>query len=335
MNAPTFDITINISVSIPLIGDESIMLVQPPENFSFRKIHLDDYAHKDRITDHRGQVLTEYMSAINAEEKPYIVCLEQNTSRIVKHDKPVNSIAFMNGSDFDELIAPIHDEIEAEVLRFFSLLHLFKEGEVARKHSFYFFTTQEGICKIDRVVVFDAVDIITLIRYPMVITPAEVPALNDLLYNHKQACRMLKPIVIDELEYTYHTLDDATNYKNMMTPLEVMFLHNDYGDKKVMLSKRMAVFLGSSDAEMKSIYDDVKDYYRDRSEAVHEGSVTQITRASVDKLRRLVREAAKKYISVIEQVLATDPTKTFDEIKTIQIAYLKSIVQVKNNLNIW
>ncbi len=82
-----------------------------------------------------------------------------------------------------------------------------------------------------------------------------------------------------------------------------------------MLSKRMAVFLGSSDAEMKSIYDDVKNHYHDRSEAVHEGSVTQITRTSVDELRNLVREATKKYISVIEQVLATDPTKTFDEIK--------------------
>lgn len=335
MDTPLFDITINISVSIPIIGDISIMLVQPPENFSFQKIRLDDYAHKDRLTDNRGQVLSEYMGAVHIEEEPYIVCLEQNATRVVKHDKPANSFAFMTGTDFDEIIKPIHDEIEAKVLHFFSLLHLFKEGEIAKKQSLYFFSTQEGICKTDRVVVFNSEDIITLIRYPMVITPAEVPALNDLLYNHNQASQILKPISIDELEYTYHTLDDATNYKNMITPLEVMFLHNDYGDKKEMLAKRMAVFLGNSDAEMKTLYDDVKKHYHDRSEAVHEGNTAQITRTAVNELRNLVRAATLKYINVIEQELTANPAKTFDEIKTSQISNLKSIVKTKNTLNIW
>ena len=44
-----FDISINISVSIPIIGDESIMLVTPPENFVFKKIHVKDYSFKDNI----------------------------------------------------------------------------------------------------------------------------------------------------------------------------------------------------------------------------------------------------------------------------------------------
>jgi hypothetical protein len=32
-----FDISINISVSIPIIGDSSIMLAQPPAGFVFKK----------------------------------------------------------------------------------------------------------------------------------------------------------------------------------------------------------------------------------------------------------------------------------------------------------
>ena len=70
-----------------------------------------------------------------------------------------------------------------------------------------------------------------------------------------------------------------------------------------MLAKRIAVFLSTSDVQMKSIYDDVKNHYRDRSEAVHEGSTTQITHASVDELRALVRATTKQYIHVIEQAL--------------------------------
>lgn len=331
----SFDISINISVSIPIIGDSSIMLAQPPAGFEFKEIPIDEYIYSNRITDSRGEVMPEYRSAIHSGEKPYVICMEMTNVQTVKHDKPANAVSFFNGSDFDKLIEPIHDEIEATVFRFFSLLHLFKEGEIARKHSFYSFNTQSGICKVSRTIDSYIEDIITLIRYPLIIDPTEVPLLNDLLYKHERAYQILKLVVIDDLEYTYHTLDDATNYKNMMTPLEVMFLQNDYGDKKEMLAKRMAVFLGNSDCEMKSIYDNVKSHYRDRSEAVHEGSTTQISHASVDELRGLVRSAAKKYIGVIEQALKAEPAKTFDEIKTEQIGYLKGIVQIKNGLNIW
>lgn len=335
MITQTFDISINISVSIPILGDESIMLVQPPANFRFQKIALEDYRYKDRITDHTGKILSEFRGAIKEEENPYIICLEQSTTTIIQHDKSADSIAFINGSDFDDLIKPIYKEIESNIYSFFALLHLYKEGEIARKHSFYTFDTQEGICKSHRFIDAYCEDIITLIRYPMVIMPEEVTSINDLLFNHEPAYQMLKSIVIDDLEYSYHTLDDATNYKNLMTPLEVMFLHNDYGDKKIMLAKRIAVFLGTSDVQMKSIYDDVKNHYRDRSEAVHEGSTTQITHASVDELRALVRATTKQYIHVIEQALSADPSKTFEQIKRPHIVSLKNIVDTKNNLNIW
>jgi len=169
----------------------------------------------------------------------------------------------------------------------------------------------------------------------MIIDTTEVAAINDLLYNHDKAYQILKPIAIDELEYTYHTLDEATSYKNMMTPLEVMFLKNEHGEKKTMLSKRMGAFLGNSDVEMKSIYDSVKAHYRDRSEAVHEGSVSQITHTSLDELRNLVRAATKKYISVVEQEITANPAITFEEIKTALISNLKGIVTTKNAQNIW
>ena len=330
-----FDISINISVSIPIIGDSSIMLAQPPAGFVFKKIPIDEYIYRNRITDSRGEVMPEYRSAIHLDEKPYVICMEMTDIQTVKHDKPANTASFFNGSDFDKLIEPIHNEIETTVFRFFSLLHLFKEGEIVRKHSFYLYSTQTGICIESRTIDSYIEDIVTLIQYPLIIEPTEVPLLNDLLYNHERAYQILKPIVINELEYTYHNLDDATNYKNMITPLEVMFLKNDYGDKKEMLAKRMAVFLGCSDCEMKSIYDNVKSHYRDRSEAIHEGSIMQISHASVDELRGLVRSATKKYILVIEQAIKIEPSKTFDEIKTEQITYLKEIVQEKNALNIW
>ena len=215
------------------------------------------------------------------------------------------------------------------------MLHLFKEGEIARKHSFYSYYTQAGICKVSRNIKSYIEDIVTLIRYPMKFFAEEIPEINSFLYTHDKSYMLLKPIVINELEFTYHNLDDATNYKNMVTPLEVLFLKNDYGDKKEMLSKRIATFLGTTDAEMKSIYDKVKTIYRDRSEAVHEGEVGQITHSALDELRELTRRISKQYIYIIEQKLATNPSITFEEIKTELINSLKNIVTIKNNNNIW
>ena len=123
----TYDILINISVSIPIIGDESIALIPPPQDFAFSKINLKDYAFKDKITDGQGRILTEYINAVHQGEDDYIICLEKSIDHIVQNDKPVNALAFINGSDFDDLIRPIHEDIESTVFRFFSLLPLYKE----------------------------------------------------------------------------------------------------------------------------------------------------------------------------------------------------------------
>lgn len=56
----SFDISINISVSIPIIGDSSIMLAQPPAGFEFKEIRIDEYIYRNRITDSRGEVMPEY-----------------------------------------------------------------------------------------------------------------------------------------------------------------------------------------------------------------------------------------------------------------------------------
>lgn len=75
-----FDIKINISVSIPILGDKSITLVQPPNNFRFEKIYLENYKYKDRITDNRGQILPEYRFAVNNDDdQAYIIISSMST----------------------------------------------------------------------------------------------------------------------------------------------------------------------------------------------------------------------------------------------------------------
>lgn len=335
MTTNSFDIDITVSVSIPIIGDKSIALLSPPNGFSFKETLLEEYIYRDKITDKQGRILSEYRGAVFGDNQKCIIYLESNFSCTVKHDKPANTNEFINGSDFKQLVVTIQEQVETKIFQFFSLLHLFKEGEFARKHSFYSYNAEARNRKFNEDIVSYIADIVTYIQYPMVICPLEVGDANNFLYCHEQAYQLLKTIVIDQLEYTYHTFDDATNYKNMMTPLEVMFLKNEHGEKKQMLAKRIAALLGNNDTEMKQIYDNVINHYVDRSDAIHEGTTAQITRTTLDELRNLVRACTKQYICIIENELLTNNSATFQSIKDTLITHLKTTVQSKNAQNIW
>lgn len=51
MSGATYDINIAVSISIPIIGNESISKVSPPSGFTFKKINFDEYEYKNRMLD--------------------------------------------------------------------------------------------------------------------------------------------------------------------------------------------------------------------------------------------------------------------------------------------
>ena len=134
---------------------------------------------------------------------------------------------------------------EREVVRYSQLitpvflLHLYKEGEVARKYSFYKFETQAGCCKNKWTGIPYCADMVTLILYPMIIEDAEITDINALLALDQKIYSLLKDVLIDDLEYSYHILDDTTNHKNLVTVLEVLFLRGERGNKKKCWQKEL------------------------------------------------------------------------------------------------
>lgn len=323
-----YDVNINMSVSVPIIGDESIILISPPAGFTYRKTVFNEYEYKDRLIDGTGNVSFDFYYAVHdTDQDRCIITLERNEQQVVQHHSPANSIGFMFNGGLSALCQPIQDRIEQGLLKYFSMIHLYKEGEIARKYSFYDFSTQEGMCKSNSKQIPVCADMITVIRNPLVIKAEEVADINSFLTSHDRAYSILKDIVIDDLEYTYHVLDDTTNYKNLITTLEVMFLSKDYGSKKEMLSRRIAVFLGQDDAEINSLYTYVKGAYVDRSDAVHEGG--NITKDRLNELRNLVRRCIKKYMSYIESLSSPNSQSSFDSIKEGLIKKLKRTVKLK------
>lgn len=329
MSDTTYDINISISISIPIIGNESISKISPPIGFTFKKVNFDEYEYKNRMLDGDGNISTDYYYAVHNGESQYIIVLEKNEMVTVKHSCPANALGFLMGNALQELCEPIKDRYEKELLRYFSLLHFYKEGEVARKYSFYKFETQEGCCKNKWTGIPYCADMVTLVLYPMIISDTEIADINSLLALDSKIYSLLKDVLIDDLEYSYHILDDTTNYKNLVTVLEVLFLRGERGTKKEMLSKRIALLLGNSDSDIQNIYAKVKSIYVDRSDAVHDGITTNITRHSLDELRNLIRDIGRKYITHIHNELTSNQNLTFVEAKDNMINNLMHQVASK------
>lgn len=329
MPTTSYDINITVSISIPVIGDESILKIAPPTDFNYRKIKFDEYEYKNRMLDGDGNISTDYYFAVHGEQDPYIIVLEKSATILLKHRCPANSIGFIVGNDLQELCEPIKDSYERELLRYFSLLHLFKEGEIARKYSFYKFETQEGCCKNKWTGVPFCADMVTLILHPMIVSDDETSSMNALLALDSHIYALLKDVLIDDLEYSYHILDDATNYKNLVTVLEVLFLRGEHGKKKEMLAKRIALLLGNTDAEIQAMYSKMKTVYVDRSDAVHDGITANITRNSLDELRNIIRRIGMKYITHIQSEILQNPNVTFADVKDTMINNLIQQVTAK------
>ncbi len=326
-----YNIDIEIEISIPILGDESISKLPPPNGFEYRNIIFDNYKYKEKITDAFGNIQTDFHFALHSNNtKPYITVLEYKGSREVKHNKPYNSLSFLMEDDFEQLIHPIQSYFEEQLHKYFSLIHLFKEGEIARKSTFYKFTKLHGIAQNEMNCINTIADIITVIRNPLVITDADISPFSTLLLCNENIYLMLKEIAIDDLEFTYHVLDNATNYKNIVTVLEVLLLKGERGQKKKMLSKRIAVLLGTDNNTILQLYYKIKDIYSERSNATHDGITENITNESVNELRNILRDIIKKYMETINEELEKNPLLTFSEIKNTLIYKLKNIVESKD-----
>jgi len=121
--------------------------------------------------------------------------------------------------------------------------------------------------------------------------------------------------------------DEATGFEQYTTALEMTMLATGQQGKKQVLSKRTAVLLESNPADITALYNRMLDFYRFRSESLHEGDGQNITSAELLEMEGIVRRVIQKYLSYVSSRIALRPTVTWDELKTEKINDLKNDVQ--------
>ena len=213
-----------VTISIPIIGDRSISKLTPPKGMKYEHIEIDNYEYKQKIYNENHELLQEFEGAVFEEEgKSYLTVL----AGYYEFDKFDESSC---DGKYLEAFDDVKNEIEKDLCRYFAILHLLKNGDVARRYSFYtychisYMVNGKNINKLKT----DSVpaDMSTFFPEMMEITNEDIQKFNKLLSYDDCVYQMLKNVALDDFAFNYCIYDSTTNFKSLITILEVLFIKN-------------------------------------------------------------------------------------------------------------
>ena len=313
---------------IIMFCDESVLGVCFGNGYSIAKVYYDDLPYKDKITDGRGQLAIPYLRSVKKDEHgKYFVCLKKETAYQMRPPQHIVPGVYTNEQlRCEDQVSEFDDKENQYLHKIFSLLHLFKAGNIGTKqiffeHSFSYGLINNTVMRTSDNVVRNVVD-----DREFSLGDTELENCNNFLATYSGAEYTLLKDNIDEfiqgLSATHHSI----GFEQFTTALEMTLLDRGQQEKKKVLSKRVAVLLEDTSANIAQLYTKMKDFYRYRSESLHEGAVHNISQTERFELENIVRCVLKKCLQRCTTELALNAAVTWDEIKGKIIDDLKTKV---------
>ena len=127
----------------------------------------------------------------------------------------------------------------------------------------------------------------------------EIVSCNQWLNDYCNAPYTLLKESIDEFSWGLEQDDTPTGFEQHITALEMTLLPQNQTGKKQMLANRISAMLGNSPAEIQQLYQKVMNFYRFRSESLHEGNDSNITDTELHKpeLRKFIKACLTDHTS--------------------------------------
>lgn len=349
----------NIQVKINtvlLYADESILALNIGNGYAIEKTRIEVLPIFERITDRRGQLDINYLgSKLTAPDvvdpetfRPIVslVHLHKEDTFAVEPSIIEKGMQYSDSQlDCHEQLDTYQDEEFMYLNSIVSLLQIFKKGNIGLKEVFFEFKytimnfmnqTKNGCIDIQ-----DA-NIVRKTKY--ILLPDEVVVCNSFIAMHmginpdgtrrfnsdgswyiSPEFRMMN-LIINEFTFGLKQIDIPTGFEQFTTALEMTFLFTNERGKKEALSRRTAVLLGNTDIEVTVLYNKMKNFYRYRSESLHEGDGSNITDVELEELEDIVRKVIQKYLIFCEAEITANPRTTGDIVKAKKIDDLKNLV---------
>lgn len=313
-------IDVNVSISgIIMCCDESLCDINLGKGYIIEKCHLDTLFFKEKITNGNGNLDTDYFgSRIIENEAVAFICIRKDA--VIQIEGPSFSASKSVISDSDcmcetELTQYMDNEM-AYLNERINLLRLFKPGNIGFKDVFfhYSFTVMEFIkTTVDHCACNKTRNTIESRRFTLEKT--EVASCNKWLNDYCRAPYELLKNCIDEFSWGLEQIDVPTGFEQYTTALEMTLLPQNQPGKKQMLANRVSALLGSTPADIQQLHQTVLDFYRFRSESLHEGNGSNITASELHELEKITRNVLKKCLVRCKIEYTSNPSITWDEIK--------------------
>lgn len=325
-------VDVNVSINgVILYCDESILSLQFGHGYSIVKTYIDDLPFKEKITNGRGKINISYFSSLQSDENgEYLLCLKKDD--VYQIENPLKGPGVYTNKDLrcDSQIEAYNDAETGYLHMVFSLLRLFKVGNIGTKELFLDHSYSLGILKnnfnhVSNIVTRNITD-----TRMFSLDSAEIQACSQFLTDYRGAAYLLMKDNIDEFIWGLAQIDMATGFEQFTTALEMTLLAPGQQGKKEVLSKRVAVLLENTPADIAALYAKMKTFYRYRSESLHEGDDQNITDTETMELEDIVRRVLCKCLERCKTELSNNAAITWNDIKNQLIIDLMAKVATEN-----
>lgn len=312
------DVYVSIS-GIIMCCDESLCGLALGRGYVIEKCGLEMLFFKDKITNGRGHLNTDYFySRIIEDEKVSFICLKKDD--VIQIEGPSFSASKYVISDKDcmcedKLAQYMNKEMEYLNERI-NLLRLFMSGNIGFIDVFFHYSfTVMGFVKntIDHCSHNQTRNTIASRRFTL--NESEVVSCNQWLNDYSNAPYALLKNSIDEFSWGLEQIDVPTGFEQYTTALEMTLLPQNQPGKKQMLANRISAILGNTPTEVQQIQQKVLDFYRFRSESLHEGNSSNITDLELHELENITRDVLKKCLMRCKTEHNSNSSVTWDAIK--------------------
>lgn len=330
-------IDVNVSISgILMCCNESLCDLALGRGYAIEKCDLNTLFFKDKITNGNGDLDTDYFgSRILEDEKVSFICLKKDD--VIQIEGPSFSaskcvISDKDCSCEDELAQYMEKEMEYLNERI-NLLRLFKLGNIGFRDVFFHYSfTVMGFIKNTVNHCNHNQTRNTIASRQFTLNESEVVLCNTWLNDYCNAPYQLLKNSIDEFSWGLEQIDVPTGFEQYTTALEMTLLPQNQPGKKQMLANRISAILGNTPTDVQQLHQKVLDFYRFRSESLHEGDGSNITDSELHELENITREVLKKCLMRCKAEYDLNSGITWDEIKDkIMNDLITQVTSLKNS----
>ncbi len=307
---------IDVSVSINTIimcCDDSISNLNLGNGYVVKKVLFEDLPFIEKIIDGRSTLSTYYWeSRLFDGDKMSFMCLEKSDT--IKINSPQFEVGSTITYDNELCKSELSQYIETEMQyleKQINLCRLFQSGNIGFKEVFFQFKNNGSIVNRSRYC-----EIRNTIDNRIFILPYEKSfELNSFLSDYSNKPYNLLKNCINKFSWGLEQLDIPTGFEQYTTALEMVFLPKNQQGKKQRLANRVSAMLYDNDFEIKQLHQKMLDFYRFRSNSLHEGDGSNITDSELKELEDIVRRTLVKCLKLCKTEISINPNVTWTEVK--------------------